>query len=916
MSNWSSKPDTCGCCEGIQMLTPARVENPAGLSALAYRVGTQAKFKKSMQAELTGHPALQRLSTRDDDDPAIGLCDAWATVLDVLSFYQELIANEGYLRTATERCSVLELARSIGYELRPGVAAATYLAFLLETAEGAPPSARIGVGTKVQSVPGQDELPQIYETIEEIEARGEWNELRPLREKLEVPGFGAKEIYLKGIANRLRPGDGLLMIGAEREADAGCERWDFRRVKEVRTEPIGNYTKVTWDEGLGWQIFSRKVLPAKKNFQVFIMRRQAFLFGHNAPDWRTMPDEVRARYLNGTEDESKSDKSDEWPGLTIASISETPHGQEIDTVYLDTLYPEIVVDGWLVFATSRKRFYAEVYEVKNAVESSRKNFTLTSKTTAVSLDGENLREKFNKSVRETVVFAQSEELEIAPKPLSDPVKGNAIILEKFLPYLEEKRNIIVSGKRMRVRITESARKLFLTSIDGSQAVLLSPEDTLIVVENPKVQLNGQITWILKDKNGFVGTVSAGADRISLIPSQKEDEIVSEVNVIETVDAGSDPTVIYLERKMKNSFDRSTVVIYANVAKATHGETRMEILGSGDGSQAFQKFTLKQKPLTHVSAPTASGAKSTLEVRVNDLLWDEVPSLDRQPPGKRVYISRMANDGTVSVQFSDGNNGARPPTGTENISASYRIGTGLVGMVKARQINMLMTRVLGVKSVANPLAPTGAADPEKLESARENAPRTVLTLDRIVSLQDYEDFARGFAGIGKAQANMLWDGEQRMVHITLAAADGGRVQESSSLYKNLIEAIDAARHASHRILVASYTPLTFDIKASIKVDDSFIEENVLAAVQTALVKTFCFENRSFGQSVTESEVYAAMQKVPGVIGVDIDKLYFTDQKAEENKRLPEFIAEWEVTVETPAKLLTVNPLGITLTGMII
>jgi len=47
--------------------------------------------------------------TRADDDFAIGLLDAWAVVSDVLTFYQERIANESYLRIATaERRSVLE----------------------------------------------------------------------------------------------------------------------------------------------------------------------------------------------------------------------------------------------------------------------------------------------------------------------------------------------------------------------------------------------------------------------------------------------------------------------------------------------------------------------------------------------------------------------------------------------------------------------------------------------------------------------------------------------------------------------------------------------------------------------------------------------------------------------------------------
>ncbi len=83
----------CGCCEGIEALTPASVENLPGLSALAYRVGTHGRFKESMVAALSGQPALQGLTTREDDDPAIALIDGWATVLDVLSFYQERIAT-------------------------------------------------------------------------------------------------------------------------------------------------------------------------------------------------------------------------------------------------------------------------------------------------------------------------------------------------------------------------------------------------------------------------------------------------------------------------------------------------------------------------------------------------------------------------------------------------------------------------------------------------------------------------------------------------------------------------------------------------------------------------------------------------------------------------------------------------------
>ena len=247
-------------------------------------------------------------------------------------------------------------------------------------------------------------------------------------------------------------------------------------------------------------------------------------------------------------------------------------------------------------------------------------------------------------------------------------------------------------------------------------------------------------------------------------------------------------------------------------------------------------------------------------------------------------------------------------------ATYRVGTGLDGMLKAGQISTLMTRPLGVKEVNNPLASTGADNPQKLDKARRNAPLTVLTFDRIVSLSDYEDFASAFAGIGKAQSAIVWDGEQRLVHITVAGADGGLV--TSDLYKYLVDGIDAARHPNHRVKVDSYKRLTFNVKANVRVDSSYIVPDVLASVKAALVKAFSFEKRSFGQVVTASQVQAIMQKVKGVMALDLDHLYLTSQAAHLHTRLPENMADWEVSLNNPARLLTVNPQGITLTEMTI
>src|SRR5262249_18295550 len=207
----------CGCCTGVTASTPHAIANAAGLSAIAYRVGTHSSFKETMVAALSNarKAGLQGLGTRTDDDFSIALLDAWAVTNDVLTFYQERIANECYIRTATERRSLLELARLIGYRLRPGVAASTYLAFTIDDSPGAPDQAvkqaTVDVGTRVQSIPGPGEKPQVFETIEKIEARVEWNAIRPRLTERHKVSRDITRLLFEGLTTNLKPGDGLLL---------------------------------------------------------------------------------------------------------------------------------------------------------------------------------------------------------------------------------------------------------------------------------------------------------------------------------------------------------------------------------------------------------------------------------------------------------------------------------------------------------------------------------------------------------------------------------------------------------------------------------------------------------------------------------------------------------------------------------
>jgi predicted phage baseplate assembly protein len=273
------------------------------------------------------------------------------------------------------------------------------------------------------------------------------------------------------------------------------------------------------------------------------------------------------------------------------------------------------------------------------------------------------------------------------------------------------------------------------------------------------------------------------------------------------------------------------------------------------------------------------------------------------------MAHSGADGKRAVEFGDGQTGARLPTGSENVRASYRVGLGLPGEVKAGKLSLLLSPPLGVKSVTNPFPATGAADPETLDRARENAPLTVLTFDRIVSLQDFEDFATAFAGVGKAQATWLWDGESRLVQLTVAADNGEPLEPTSLTYQHLTGAIRTSGDPRARVRVDPYEPLTFKLVGKVFVKPEYEAATVLARVIMELHSRLSFERRAFGQSVAQSDVMAAIQLVEGVEAVELTSLYLTGDTPIVNALLPALRARIDGGVIRAAQLLTLAPDGV-------
>jgi hypothetical protein len=829
------------------------------------------------------------------DDPSIALLDASAVMADVLTFYQERIANEGFLRTATERRSILELARAIGYELNPGVAASVYLAFTIEDAMGAPGVADIPAGTKVQSVPPQGQLPQTFETSTGITARAQWNAILPRMSRPQDVTAGIGEIYLSGTGTNLKIGDVVLVTSAVISAAA--------HVLDVEIDSVNRITRVVFDKpipllggvpsSISVTVWGNQKIPfnadavrqeiLQKTWKdshlnaflkandwdpealvdylskhrthnpattgyVYALRTRTGVFGNNAPkydslpvsqrfgEWRTPPDNQGNQ---GTPVFEPGAYPDPWDDRYIGTDSQgTPYADA--DFFLERTVPAVLDghDGY--FALESGDVGLQGYRIKSVIEKSLSDYGISAKTTGITAS--QFSDLSGYKVRDTTAYVQSEPLALVETPITTDLARDTtqIELNGFVFGLQIGRPVILSGER-------------------------------------------------SDAKGM---------------------LQNEVLFIKDISHNHGLTTLVFEKGLAYPYRRSTVTINANVAPATNGETTTEILGAGNGAQSNQQFTLKKPPLTYTSAPTPSGSVSTLQLRVNNLLWSEASSLYGLGPNDRSYAVRIDDDGRANITFGDGVKGARLPTGVNNVVVTYRSGIGLAGEVAAGSLTILQSKPLGLRSVTNPLHASGAGDPEKMDDARAHAPLTVHTLQRIVSRDDYEDFAGAFAGIGKAQAVDLWSGEHHLVHLTIAGADGEPVTDPKFL-KNFSDALDAARDPAQLVKVDPFDQLLFNLAANVAVDNGYITNNVFAAIQTALADSFSFAKRGFGQPVTAAEVITVIQNVDGVIYVDLDSLYLSNDSQAPNQILPVHIAHVENGTIRHAQLLLINTLGITL-----
>lgn len=878
----------CGCCAGAAVRTPRAAWQRPGLPVIAARAGDYHAFLDTMIARLSSgeHGALSDLRARDaGTDFSIALLDAWAVSADILTFYTERLTSETLLETAGETWSLHELARLIGYRPHPGVSASAALAFTMAETPGAPRRITLPSGVKVQSTPDPDEAAVIFETSAPAEARPAWNAMRPRQTAVQALGAATTQIHLDGAAPGVSPGDGLFYVADDGTPifavvlaatvlpadDPGAPSLTRLTIDPIATPPLaehvappaaplaptfppevaglvgatltaGALTEALEDAGVTEEALFAAIDGAPETpKRVLVFREAAGVFGNAAPSLSALPPTMTGDVpVYGT---------DESGAIIITGLSDGPYKGVLPSAWADGALT-VLADG------------------ANAVHLDRASKTFGAGGVAALKQGDVWGIYAIDAAREAAlsafaISARTTRLELT----SDDAFASFAI-----------RETTVFGASQWIDLPRAPRT---DAIRAGAAVI--ELDTLA----PGLMPGGRLA--------LTGTRADGLDApVALIAEIAE--------VAHHLAAGG-ATTVTLSAALVDDFDRGTLRINGNVVDATHGETHEEVLGGGDPATPFFAVHARQKPLTHVTAPVPGGALAAADLRVGGILWTPAPDLLSARPHDRVYTIRTDTEGAATFGFGDGAMGAAPPAGQGVVTLTYRTGLGLAGRVRAGRLDILMTRPLGVDGVANPLPAEGGADPEAPEALRSNLPLSCRTLDRVVSLTDFADFARGYGGIAKARADWAkFPGAAKAgVAVTVAGEDGAEVPRDSDLHGALRQALTDAGIPYARFRLNSYRPRYFRLAARVKPLGDRIPDDVLGAVEAALRAAYCFEVRDFAAPVFASEVIATMQTVDGVEAAALDLLYLGASSVRRDALTAE-----RATATAGAELLMLHP----------
>lgn len=255
-------------------------------------------------------------------------------------------------------------------------------------------------------------------------------------------------------------------------------------------------------------------------------------------------------------------------------------------------------------------------------------------------------------------------------------------------------------------------------------------------------------------------------------------------------------------------------------EATQGRTYIEDpLGSSDGSSGQRFQTAKDNFIL----------KSEI-VTVDSETWIRVDNFLNSESGSKHYSVELGNNDRATIVFGGEGAGMAPPSGTGNISITYRYGAEKDGNVGQNTITIDKTGLTFVSSINNPRQASGwaeaqGASTESLEKAKIEGPASIRTkgvavgpVDLIEMTKSYKD-SSGVSLFSRATAVEGAYGPKTTGLVVVAAGGGAatsaQLEDLEDYFngnKTAIPQIEKHMLFNNEVVAENYSTKTIDITA--------------------------------------------------------------------------------------------------------
>jgi hypothetical protein len=243
------------------------------------------------------------------------------------------------------------------------------------------------------------------------------------------------------------------------------------------------------------------------------------------------------------------------------------------------------------------------------------------------------------------------------------------------------------------------------------------------------------------------------------------------------------------------------------------------------------------------------------ILVDTLTYVEVKTLAFSRPTDLHYIVRLGLDGFLYVTFGDGVNGRKPVAGNVQLNYSTTSGSNFnnipAGSVTLSNTNLLALTVGPTQiEITNPTNPNGGADLEDIDRLKQRIPKSLRTLDRAVTYQDYYDLLQLAPGVEKGEIDFCCSNSEGVV--LYVVPHGGGIA-GNSLLTQVNEFFD-----TRRILGTKTNPkpagqilIRFQVEAAIFSGYNLSETANL--ILTTLRNNYNYLNREINENVRLSDI---------------------------------------------------------------